>query len=91
MARHKRLVFTRAVLGHRLVGYIRPCLDGNVRMARFLMNAMLAAGGYPWTVVRVEDRTRNLACLETASVEMNVTPFATFLAERVRWSTVQST
>ena len=25
-------------------------------MARFLMNAMPAAGGYPWTVIRVEDR-----------------------------------
>jgi hypothetical protein len=25
-------------------------------MARFPMNAMLASGGYPWTVVWVEDR-----------------------------------
>ena len=33
-----------------------PYPDGNGRMARFLMNAMLASGGYPWTVVRVEDR-----------------------------------
>jgi hypothetical protein len=29
--------------------------DGNARIARFLMNAMLASGGYPWTVVRIED------------------------------------
>jgi Fic family protein len=46
----------RAVLGHWLFGYIHPYMDGNGRMARFLMNAMLASGGYPWTVVRVEDR-----------------------------------
>jgi Fic family protein len=46
----------RAVLGYWLIGYIHPCMDGNGHMARFLMNAMLASGGYPWTVVRVEDR-----------------------------------
>lgn len=76
----------RAVLGHWLVGYIHPYPDGNGRMARFLMNAMLASGGYPWTVVRVDDRARYLAALETASVEMNVRPFTTFLADRVGWS-----
>ena len=48
----------RAVLGHWLFGYIHPYPDGNGRMARFLMNAMLASGGYPWTVIRVEDRDR---------------------------------
>jgi hypothetical protein len=80
----------RAVLGHWLVGYVHPYPDGNGRVARFLMNAMLASGGYPWTVVRVEDRTRYLACLETASVEMNVGPFAAFLAERVRWPAEQA-
>jgi fido (protein-threonine AMPylation protein) len=76
----------RAVLGHWLVGYVHPYPDGNGRMARFLMNAMLASGGYPWTVVRVEDRTKYLTCLETASVEIDVKPFAAFLAERLRWS-----
>ena len=35
----------RAVLGHWLFGYIHPYPDGNGRMARFLMNAMLASGG----------------------------------------------
>jgi hypothetical protein len=76
----------RAVLGHLLVGYVHPYPDGNGRMARFLMNAMLAAGGYPWTVVRVEDRNAYLAGLEAASVDMDVRPFAAFLAERVQWS-----
>ncbi|GLS35944.1 hypothetical protein GCM10010869_15330 [Mesorhizobium tianshanense] len=76
----------RAVLGHWLVGYIHPYPDGNGRMARFLMNAMLAAGGYPWTVVRVDDRRAYLAGLEKASVDMDVRPFAAFLAERVQWS-----
>ncbi|WP_244491031.1 Fic family protein [Paramesorhizobium deserti] len=35
----------RTVLGHWLVGYVHPYPDGNGRMARFLMNAMLALGG----------------------------------------------
>jgi fido (protein-threonine AMPylation protein) len=76
----------RAVLGHWLFGYIHPYPDGNGRMARFLMNAMLASGGYPWTVVRVEDRTAYLSALDSASIDMDIKPFAAFIAERVRWS-----
>lgn len=76
----------RAVLGHWLVGYVHPYPDGNGRMARFLMNAMLASGGYPWTVVRVDDRKAYLAGLEEASGNMNVKTFAAFLAARVQWS-----
>lgn len=79
----------RAVLGHWLFGYIHPYLDGNGRMARFLMNAMLASGGYAWTVVRVEDRATYMAALEAASVGEDVGPFAAFLNERVRWSMEQ--
>lgn len=76
----------RAVLGHWLIGYIHPYPDGNGRMARFLMNAMLASGGYPWTVVRVEDRIAYLQALDRASIDADIGPFATFLAERVQWS-----
>jgi fido (protein-threonine AMPylation protein) len=76
----------RAVLGHWLFGYIHPYPDGNGRMARFLMNAMLASGGYPWTVVRVEDRTAYLAALDRASIDGDIATFATFLADRVGWS-----
>ena len=76
----------RAVLGHWLFGYIHPYPDGNGRMARFLMNVMLASGGYPWTVIRVEDRNGYLAALEAASVDSNIAPFAKFIGERVMWS-----
>lgn len=34
----------RAAFGHSLFGYIHPYPDGNKRMARFIMNAMLDAG-----------------------------------------------
>ena len=60
--------------------------DGNGRMARFVMNAMLASGGYPWTVIRVEDRDAYLSALDRASIDMDIAPFTTFIAERVRWS-----
>lgn len=74
----------RAVLGHWLFGYLHPYPDGNGRMARFLMNVLLASGGYPWTVIRVEDRAAYMAALERASVELDIRSFATFVAEQVR-------
>jgi hypothetical protein len=52
-------------------------------MARFLMNVLLASGGYPWTVVRVEDRTEYLNALDRASIDVDARPFASFIAERV--------
>jgi fido (protein-threonine AMPylation protein) len=73
----------RAVLGHWMFGYIHPYPDGNGRMARFLMNVMLASGGYPWTVIRVEDRNAYLSALDRASIDMNIAPFAEFIAARV--------
>jgi fido (protein-threonine AMPylation protein) len=76
----------RAVLGHWLFGYIHPYPDGNGRIARFLMNAMLASGGYPWTIVRMEDRDEYLSALDRASLDMDIGPFARFAARRVRSS-----
>ena len=75
----------RAVLGHWLFGYIHPYPDGNGRMARFLMNVLLASGCYPWTIIRVEDRDEYLAALDRASIDMDIKPFAQFVAERVKW------
>ena len=80
----------RAVLGHWLFGFIHPYPDGNGRMARFVMNAMLASGGYPWTVIRVEDRGAYLAALESASTNQDIGPFARFVAERVQRSLEQA-
>lgn len=76
----------RAVLGHWLVGYIHPYPDGNGRIARFLMNTMLASGGYPWTVIRVDDRDTYLTALENASVDADLRPFASFVAQQMQWS-----
>jgi Fic family protein len=75
--------FVRAVLGHWMVGYLHPYPDGNGRTARFLMNAMLASGGFNWLVIRVDDRAAYLAALEDASVGGDITPFARFIAKQV--------
>ncbi|BDD88897.1 hypothetical protein DPPLL_32620 [Desulfofustis limnaeus] len=74
----------RAVLGHFFFVFIHPYIDGNGRMGRFLMNAMLASGGYPWTVIPFETRTEYMAALEEASVRRNIEPFAGFLAKLVQ-------
>lgn len=76
----------RAVLGHWMFGYIHPYPDGNGRMARFLMNVMLASGGYPWTVIRVEDRSEYLRALDAASIDGDIKPFACFIEESVKRS-----
>jgi Fic family protein len=60
----------RAVRGHWSFGYIHPYPDGSGRTARFLMNVMLASGGYLWTIsasktalasTRTLSRSRNLS------------------------------
>ena len=73
----------RAVLGHWLFGYVHPYPDGNGRIARFLMNATLASGGYPWTVILMDDRIAYLTALDRASIDNDIGPFAEFLAKRV--------
>lgn len=74
----------RAILGHFIFVYIHPYGDGNGRMGRFLMNAMLASGGYPWTVVKVQDRTRYMEALGQASSNGDIKPFVQFITECVQ-------
>jgi fido (protein-threonine AMPylation protein) len=74
----------RAVLGHFVFVFIHPYRDGNGRLARFLMNAMLASGGYCWTVLPMEKRAAYFAALNEASARSNIKPFAQFVAAEVR-------
>jgi hypothetical protein len=77
----------KAVLGHFFFVYIHPYIDGNGRIGRFMMNVMLAGGGYPWTVIPLETRNKYMAALEEASVRKKIEPFARFLAELVQKGT----
>src|ERR1035437_4753479 len=73
----------RAVLGHWLFGFIHPYMDGNGRMARFLMNLMMASGGYRCAIVRMSRRKEYLDALEAASAEQDLVPFARFVHEEM--------
>jgi len=76
-------VAVRAVLGHFIFVFIHPYMDGNGRIGRFLMNTMLASGGYPWTVIRIERRSQYLIALEEASVEGKIRKFTEFIKEEM--------
>ncbi len=77
----------RAILGHFTFVFIHPYPDGNGRIGRFLMNAMLASGGYPWTILHVGRRTEYMTALEEASTRGNIAPFTQFVAREmaVNW------
>ncbi|MCY4030729.1 MAG: Fic family protein [Hyphomicrobiales bacterium] len=77
----------RVVLGHFVFVYIHPYMDGNGRIGRFLMNAMLASGGYPWTIVPLEKRNEYMAALEEAGTKQNIEPFSRFLGGLVKAGT----
>lgn len=77
--RNEEHAAVRTVLGHWAFVYIHPYMDGNGRMGRFLINAMLASGGYPWTVIPVERRDDYMQSLESASVQGDIVPFTKFL------------
>ena len=73
----------RVVLGHFIFVYIHPYFDGNGRMGRFIMNLMMASGGYPWTIVPVTRRDEYMKALEAASVKQDIVPFTKFLASLI--------
>ena len=75
--------WVRVVLGHFVFVYIHPYMDGNGRIGRFLMNVMLAGGGYPWTVIPLEKRDDYMDALERGSVKQDIEPFAIFLRRLV--------
>lgn len=74
----------RAILGHFLFVYIHPYPDGNGRIGRFLMNVLLASGGYGWTVIHQARRREYMNALEAASTEGNITPFAEFVRSEMQ-------
>jgi Fic family protein len=59
-------------------------MDGNGRMGRFLMNALLASGGYNWMVIPVQKREEYMNALEMASVKQDISHFAKFIGSLVQ-------
>lgn len=77
-----------AVLGHYFFVFIHPYMDGNGRLGRFLMNVFMAAGGYPWTVVRVDNRQAYISILEATHTDSNFSmeAFTKFIVTEMRAS-----
>lgn len=73
----------QAVLGHYMLVFIHPYMDGNGRMARFLMNAMFAGGGYPWTIIENKNRKNYMHALKIADEERNLKPFAKLILQEM--------
>ncbi|MFA6409402.1 MAG: Fic family protein [Gammaproteobacteria bacterium] len=69
----------RAILGHYLLVFIHPYMDGNGRMARFLMNAMLASGGYSWTIISLKRRAEYMQALKIADENKDLSKLAKFI------------
>ncbi|TVR62907.1 MAG: Fic family protein, partial [Gemmatimonadales bacterium] len=74
---------TRAILAHWGFVHIHPFMDGNGRLARLLMNFMLAGSGIPWATVRAEGRPAYFAALEQAHVNDDLRPLAEFLLRTI--------
>ena len=70
----------RCIMGKQAVV---PYFDGNGRMGKFIMNLMMASGGYPWTIVPVTRRDEYMQALEVASAKQDIVPFTKLLASLV--------
>lgn len=69
-------------LGENLQSLCRLLKNG--RMCRFLMNVMLASGGYDWVVITTDKRAEYMAALETASTKGDIRPFAMFVISMIK-------
>lgn len=68
---------------HFRLAAIHPFADGNGRTARLLMNLLLLRGGYPPVAVRPDHRKTYLDTLEHGSIQDDLSPFQTFMHERL--------
>lgn len=83
---HEENSAVKAVLMHWLIGFIHPYVDGNGRMARFSMNALLVSSGYPWTIIHVENRKAYLDALEKASIYGEIKDFCRLIIKEMNAS-----
>lgn len=73
----------KAVLAHWLIGFIHPYVDGNGRMARLAINALLVSSGYPWTIIHMKNKNIYLDALERASLYGDIKNFCCLIVEEM--------
>ena len=76
-------ILSKVVLGHFIFSFIHPYIDGNGRISRFIMNAILVSHGQPWIIITKDERTRYMNALEQASNHDNILPFMEFIQEKL--------
>jgi Fic family protein len=81
--------YLRGTLAHLWFVWIHPFLDGNGRVARFLMISALLSSGEPWLTIRVEQRDEYFAALRRAQLHDDFGPFAEFIASSARAAAVK--
>lgn len=64
-----------AALAHFKLVTIHPFVDGNGRTSRLLMNLLLLQSGYPFAIIKNEQRTAYINALERAQVTNNLDDF----------------
>jgi Fic family protein len=74
----------KAVLAHLALVTIHPFPDGNGRVARLLMNAILVGNGWPWLTIREQDRRQYFEALSAAQLDEDARPFGKFIIEQER-------
>ncbi|MCH5345625.1 MAG: Fic family protein [Muribaculaceae bacterium] len=71
----------RAVLGHFMFMFIYPYKTGNGLISHFLLNAMFASGGHPWTVIPTQRRREYLDTMYRASADGNIIPLTRLISD----------
>ena len=75
--------WVKAVLGHFFFVHIHPFSDGNGRTARFLMNVLLVAHGFPWTIIHFDRRQQYFDFLEAGHIRRDVLELSEFFASEM--------
>jgi len=60
-------------------------MDGNGKIAIFIMNSMLISGGYPWTIIHLENRKEYMSSLQKASIEQDIKPFVNLIKKEMKF------
>jgi len=76
------MTVVKAVLAHLMLVTIHPFPDGNGRVARLLMNAVLVGNGWPWLTIREQDRRQYFETLRAAQLDGDARPFGKFIIEQ---------
>ena len=72
----------KAILAHLMLVTIHPFQDGNGRVARLLMNAILISNGLPWLTIKEGEREPYFAALRAAQLKQDSRPFTEFILQR---------